>query len=652
MKIDMLQALSLINLNSACIKCENIESDFLSVLDNEVINGNILEETNKVKVEKSLINEDEQRELREVDEKLIEFIGALLNKINSNNYENKVEVKDIYNQEIKVLLDNVERGKSEKYFEDNIQAYELKNNTQVKVVIKEDVQDIMNNSSSDIDNEVIEESVFKEKHAINNIDKTSNKEAIKCHLDLDNIINNVLEKNVDNTKEMVDNFLTDVENLFVNNESYISKEERSILNKNLELNELNNTTEKFIKFGLNEEEIKSIFEKVNLEVDFNQVNSKVNNLTLKIENQGSIDSLNVEELIKSNGITNKIKELGLNEEEINNIISKINQKIEVTKNSTSGIKKEIQIINIITEIMDKIKAIILNEKKFNNKTLEEFNTNNNLSLKLDKIQGSEDSSNTKDSLEMSDELEVLSSYRLSALKSKSINSQGINMVNKENSFMNEEIKNKYLDTLVQFVEVIDNSATTNKEIQIKKGGAETNINNTDNELNIVNNILITKNNNVTEVKEEIVHQQVIRSEYISEDFVQTIKYLKVNNKEEINVKMNPKNLGELNIKILKSNNEEKIVITLDNEETFNLVKENVYEIKNHLNSLDINIKTVVVEMKVGNQNDFSQNLNQQFNKNNKEEKKTRHTGSEQNNKEDSLEDDNININLLESVKLI
>ena len=285
--------------------------------------------------------------------------------------------------------------------------------------------------------------------------------------------------------------------------------------------------------------------------------------------------------------------------------------------------------------MDKIKAIILNEKKFNNKTLEEFNTNNNLSLKLDKIQGSEDSSNTKDSLEMSDELEVLSSYRLSALKSKSINSQGINMVNKENSFMNEEIKNKYLDTLVQFVEVIDNSATTNKEIQIKKGGAETNINNTDNELNIVNNILITKNNNVTEVKEEIVHQQVIRSEYISEDFVQTIKYLKVNNKEEINVKMNPKDLGELNIKILKSNNEEKIVITLDNEETFNLVKENVYEIKNHLNSLDINIKTVVVEMKVGNQNDFSQNLNQQFNKNNKEEKKTRHTGSEQNNKEDS-----------------
>ena len=154
---------------------------------------------------------------------------------------------------------------------------------------------------------------------------------------------------------------------------------------------------------------------------------------------------------------------------------------------------------------------------------------------------------------MSDELEVLSSYRLSALKNWELStSEGINMVNKENSFMNEEIKNKYLDTLVQFVEVIDNSATTNKEIQIKKGGAETNINNTDNELNIVNNILITKNNNVTEVKEEIiVHQQVIRSEYISEDFVQTIKYLKVNNKEEINVKMNPKDLGELNIKITR-----------------------------------------------------------------------------------------------------
>ena len=55
---------------------------------------------------------------------------------------------------------------------------------------------------------------------------------------------------------------------------------------------------------------------------------------------------------------------------------------------------------------------------------------------------------------------------------------------------------------------------------------------------------------VTEVKEEIVHQQVIRSEYISEDFVQTIKYLKVNNKEEINVKMNPKDLGELVLSVI------------------------------------------------------------------------------------------------------
>ena len=53
-----------------------------------------------------------------------------------------------------------------------------------------------------------------------------------------------------------------------------------------------------------------------------------------------------------------------------------------------------------------------------------------------------------------------------------------------------------------------------------------------------------------------------------------------------------------------------------------MVKDNVAEIKNHLNNLDINVNEVNVEMKSENRDDFSQNLNQQFNKgNNKQQRR-------------------------------
>ena len=75
-------------------------------------------------------------------------------------------------------------------------------------------------------------------------------------------------------------------------------------------------------------------------------------------------------------------------------------------------------------------------------------------------------------------------------------------------------------------------------------------------------------------------------------------------------------------KIIKENNVEKVFITLHNSESFKLVKDNVAEIKNHLNNLDINVNEVNVEMKSENRDDFSQNLNQQFNKgNNKQQRR-------------------------------
>ena len=163
------------------------------------------------------------------------------------------------------------------------------------------------------------------------------------------------------------------------------------------------------------------------------------------------------------------------------------------------------------------------------------------------------------------------------------------------------------------------------------------VNDSKNEINFLNNIAMTNNNANLEVKTENLEPNVVRSEYIANDIVESINYLKVNNLEEIKVKMNPKDLGELHIKIIKENNVEKVFITLHNSESFKLVKDNVAEIKNHLNNLDINVNEVNVEMKSENRDDFSQNLNQQFNKgNNKQQRRAVKFESEN---ESSIEND-------------
>ena len=77
------------------------------------------------------------------------------------------------------------------------------------------------------------------------------------------------------------------------------------------------------------------------------------------------------------------------------------------------------------------------------------------------------------------------------------------------------------------------------------------VNDSKNEINFLNNIAMTNNNANLEVKTENLEPQVVRSEYIANDIVESINYLKVNNLEEIKVKMNPKDLGELHIKIIK-----------------------------------------------------------------------------------------------------
>ena len=136
----------------------------------------------------------------------------------------------------------------------------------------------------------------------------------------------------------------------------------------------------------------------------------------------------------------------------------------------------------------------------------------------------------------------------------------------------------------------------------------------------------------------------IRQEFITEDIIKSVKYMKNSDLEELNVKLNPRNLGEISIKLSKNKEHSNLLITVD-------VNKNIEDIKKHLNDTDINIKDIVINVKSENENLFSDNLNKEFNQDrrfnqnnsNKNKKNNNQIIEELHNSEHNKDDDNLNI---------
>ena len=150
-----------------------------------------------------------------------------------------------------------------------------------------------------------------------------------------------------------------------------------------------------------------------------------------------------------------------------------------------------------------------------------------------------------------------------------------------------------------------------------------------------------------------IHQPVteIRQEFITEDIIKSVKYMKNSDLEELNVKLNPRNLGEISIKLSKNKEHSNLLITVDDNNILDLVNKNIEDIKKHLNDTDINIKDIVINVKSENENLFSDNLNKEFNQDrrfnqnnsNKNKKNNNQIIEELHNSEHNKDDDNLNI---------
>lgn len=225
-----------------------------------------------------------------------------------------------------------------------------------------------------------------------------------------------------------------------------------------------------------------------------------------------------------------------------------------------------------------------------------------------------------------------------------------NNLNKESNGSTVEnlINNNFKQ--IQYVE--DNYLDKDKNILLKisEGNSDTilptkEIESGDNDLNILNNISNLEKNLMEDIAD--IKPVDIRSGYIVDDIGQAIRYLKNNGIEDLTLKINPKELGELTIKLIKSKGENKVIITSSSNETFKLINENIKDIESHLLNLDIKLNQVSVEIKNYGHGDFSGDLNQQFNRNtSKEERKNTFTNGKDSEEEINKVSEETNINLL------
>lgn len=167
------------------------------------------------------------------------------------------------------------------------------------------------------------------------------------------------------------------------------------------------------------------------------------------------------------------------------------------------------------------------------------------------------------------------------------------------------------------------------------------------ELSLLNRIAFSSGNFTESPKE--ASPVVVRNEFLGSDILKVVKYISNNRIEELNVKITPRELGEVSIKLLKTEDNNELIITLTNKKAYELIKENVTDIEKHLVSLDIKIKEVVVQVKNEVYSDFSGSFNEEFSKNNSREERKNNFSKDSSSfeeEEKTKKPDESNINLL------
>lgn len=380
----------------------------------------------------------------------------------------------------------------------------------------------------------------------------------------------------------------------------------------------------------------------NLNFSFDLVNLALgkSNLSTKLSSKGGFEDLlaSLDMDIENKNVDQKNEDCDLIASLIQNLFSNLNKLKEMDNSDVNpDLKKE--------EILKSINDTILSINDKSNLSLKTLDIDKMMKLSNDEVSSYIDLNFNLDKFTKNDDLDLPTDGEV--ILPKGLNLDKLSKkAGEENTKLAENI-NEQDENPKDGIKKVDSEIKSLKSYEELNVATNANKNNIvdvnqkdrskDESLSILENIA-DKNasdlsiiNNKTFTQETSINKNLpavtIRASNIGDDFIKMVKYLKNNNIEEIKVNINPKELGDMTIKLLKDSEATKVFIHVGKEETFNMLNKNLHDINKHLTDLGIKAKDIVVEMKSNDQNFFSDNLSQQFSKKEEQKKQKRNSRS-------------------------
>lgn len=111
-------------------------------------------------------------------------------------------------------------------------------------------------------------------------------------------------------------------------------------------------------------------------------------------------------------------------------------------------------------------------------------------------------------------------------------------------------------------------------------------------VNFINHLKTTIENVQVPIEENIV---INKSTFVN-DILKTVKYMEINNLKDLTVKINPKELGEIIIKVTTEGGAMKANIMAQNKETFNLLNAHLSELNDKLQENNIRVQSLNINI--------------------------------------------------------
>ncbi|EES91856.1 flagellar hook-length control protein FliK [Clostridium botulinum] len=320
-----------------------------------------------------------------------------------------------------------------------------------------------------------------------------------------------------------------------------------------------------------------------------------------------VDFKNTLEEFKEEGVSDDLTQNLLSSEQtisekVNSLIKMLSQKDTDKDNGLKNILDKLNLLN--NEELDE------NSIKMISKSLEEVN---NI--------GKQDISKN----------EILQEQIIRTLKSKLFNDDSNNKNVKSTT---EKIKNS-LETDLNSKSLVENNNETKNEFNDEnneedflknllsrdKSKADTKINRLTTFMNDFNKV----NNTVSKDIENEVPVNINKNNLVN-DFIKSVKYMEQNNVKEMTVKVMPRELGEIVIRLTVENGLMKANITANNKEAYNLLNSKAQELNNSLGNGEIKIQNFTIDIYNGDTTFFSRENSKEHRNNSNNNTKGKHEG--------------------------